>query len=80
MMRIGGVINSNGESFKVVFLIIKQPLSCILYFIQQVSCLMPTLMTIEQISKLLSSRGKQLEKTAAAENKKASIIEAFKGF
>jgi hypothetical protein len=37
-------------------------------------------MTIEQISKLLSSRGKQLEKTAAAENKKASIIEAFKGF
>jgi hypothetical protein len=58
MMRIEGLINSQSESFKVIFLIIEQPLSCILYFIQQVSCLMPTLMTIEQISKLLSSRGK----------------------
>jgi hypothetical protein len=53
-----GLINSQSESFKVIFLIIEQPLSCILYFIPQVSCLMPTLMTIEQISKLLSSRGK----------------------
>jgi hypothetical protein len=41
---------------------------------------MPTLMTIETIYKLLSSRGKNFEQTAAAANKKASTIEALSGF